>query len=181
MRQSGFTVIELLFVVAIIGLLAGIIISNVLYARARARDTRRITDVRSLETAIEIYRSSANAIPDVLDIGPEDNTGGVDVGNPGFRSDHLFLKQLVDAGVLKQPIIDVDDRFLGDHSYYYFKYPSGSFETPGCTKSFAVLAIRLENPQTGYKIGDEVLPCFAASPEGVWTTDDHWLAFTIEE
>lgn len=53
--QSGFTVLELLVVIAIIGILSAIIISQVANARARGRDTRRIEDVRTLQTALELY------------------------------------------------------------------------------------------------------------------------------
>jgi prepilin-type N-terminal cleavage/methylation domain-containing protein len=52
-KNQGFTLIELLIVVAIIGILAGVITIAVGDALARARDSRRMADVRQLATILE--------------------------------------------------------------------------------------------------------------------------------
>lgn len=62
-KKSGFTVLELLIVVAIIGILSAIILSQVSKARARGRDTRRIEDVRTLQTALELYYTANYRYP----------------------------------------------------------------------------------------------------------------------
>lgn len=51
-KQAGFTLIELLVVVAIIGMLASIVLANISDAQATARDTKRLSDMRSLEQAL---------------------------------------------------------------------------------------------------------------------------------
>lgn len=53
---SAFTLIELLIVVAIIGILAAIAVPNFLNARIRASISRVQSDQKSLHTAIEMYR-----------------------------------------------------------------------------------------------------------------------------
>lgn len=54
-KQRGFTLLELLVVIGIIGLLASIITVNLTGARKRARDTKRISDARQMQTAMEEY------------------------------------------------------------------------------------------------------------------------------
>ncbi len=57
-NQQGFTLIELLVVIAIIAVLAAVVITAVNSARARGRDSQRISDIRQLTTALELYSTS---------------------------------------------------------------------------------------------------------------------------
>jgi len=63
MRKNGFTLIELLIVVAIIGILAAIAVPNFLNAQTRAKISRAISDMKTLETGLEMYRMDSNTYP----------------------------------------------------------------------------------------------------------------------
>lgn len=63
MNKSAFTLIELLIVVAIIGILAAIAVPNFLNAQVRAKVSRVHADMRTLATALESYRVSFNNYP----------------------------------------------------------------------------------------------------------------------
>lgn len=64
MRQNkGFTLIEMLVVVAIIGLLASVVITGLGSARQKARDTRRISDIRQIQNVLETYYSNNVSYP----------------------------------------------------------------------------------------------------------------------
>jgi prepilin-type N-terminal cleavage/methylation domain-containing protein len=64
----GFTLIELLVVIAIIGLLSTVIAAPITEARKKGRDSKKISDVRSLVTALSLYADdNAGVYPDALD------------------------------------------------------------------------------------------------------------------
>lgn len=60
----GFTLVELLIVIAIIGLLATLAIVSLTTAQRKARDTKRIADLNQLQNAVELYYSENAAYPD---------------------------------------------------------------------------------------------------------------------
>jgi general secretion pathway protein G len=62
-RKQGFTLVEVLIVISIIGLLASIILVGLGGFRAKGRDTRRITDLRSVQTALELYYTKFSEYP----------------------------------------------------------------------------------------------------------------------
>ncbi len=63
-NDKGFTLIELLVVIVIIGVLASFLMTNYVGVRMRARDTQRKSDLRQIQSALEIYRSDVGAYPD---------------------------------------------------------------------------------------------------------------------
>lgn len=66
-KRKGFTLIELLIVIAIIGLLATLAIISLTTAQRKARDTKRIADMKSIQTAVELYFSDNSSYPDPAD------------------------------------------------------------------------------------------------------------------
>ncbi len=62
-NQSGFTLIEILVVVAIIGVLANTILVAFTQTRAKARDARRKADLNTLQKAVENYFTTNNGYP----------------------------------------------------------------------------------------------------------------------
>lgn len=63
MNKTAFTLIELLIVVAIIGILAAIAVPNFLNAQVRAKVARTKGDLKALSTALEMYRLDNNQFP----------------------------------------------------------------------------------------------------------------------
>lgn len=62
-RNSGFTLIELLVVVAIISVLSTMLMANYVGVRQRARDVQRKSELRQIQSALEVYRSDYGLYP----------------------------------------------------------------------------------------------------------------------
>ncbi len=65
----GFTLIELLIVIAIIGLLSTLAVIALTNARLKSRDARRITDIKQIQNALELYFSDCNGYPTAVTAG----------------------------------------------------------------------------------------------------------------
>jgi type II secretory pathway pseudopilin PulG len=59
--------IELVIVIALIALLSAVVLATLSSARAKARDSQRLSDLRQLQTALEGYRTDRGAYPSTSD------------------------------------------------------------------------------------------------------------------
>ncbi len=120
--RDGFTLIELLLVIAIIAILAAVVLAGVASSRPKARDTKRLVDLKSIASALEFYnidkghypvaaawvtgcdKAGANWIPDGLDYAwsakyiqimprdPSEDCGGSDQRSYQYQSDGVTYK-----------------------------------------------------------------------------------------
>jgi general secretion pathway protein G len=65
-RIHGFTLIEIMIVVAIIGTLSAIALPNYLKYREKGKIVLALTDIRIIEKTISIYEIDNNGLPDSL-------------------------------------------------------------------------------------------------------------------
>ncbi len=68
--KKGFTLIELLVVIVIIGILATLATVALGSARTKARDARRLSDVRQMQTALELYFNDQGGYPATATVAP---------------------------------------------------------------------------------------------------------------
>jgi len=61
--KRGFTLIELLVVIAIIGILSSVVLASLNSARAKSRDAKRLSDIKSLQLALELYFDQEKTYP----------------------------------------------------------------------------------------------------------------------
>ncbi len=65
--QKGFTLVELLVVISIIGVLATLVLLQLGTARAKSRDAKRISDINQIRSAVEQYfEDNDGAYPTVI-------------------------------------------------------------------------------------------------------------------
>jgi len=67
--KNGFTLIELLVVIAIIAILATISIISLSSVRLKARDVRRVADIKQVQSALELYFTYNNFYPTMITPG----------------------------------------------------------------------------------------------------------------
>jgi prepilin-type N-terminal cleavage/methylation domain-containing protein len=127
MQRRGFTLIELLVVIAIIGLLATFAVVQLSNANKKARDARRLSDIKHIQTSLEMYRDQYGQYPDNTDMG--DGAGGWDVGCLGGPSGgDIFIDPLRTSKVLGKTMCDPKGTGV-TNTYLYYRYTAG---TAGC-------------------------------------------------
>lgn len=103
-KSKGFTIIELIVTIVVIGILAAITLISYNGIQQRSRDSQRGSDVTQLKIAIEKYHAEKSQYPDVC-------SGGDDAACPASS----LATEL--SPYLKQ--IPHDPKYVADSSYDY--------------------------------------------------------------
>lgn len=172
--NKGFTLIELIVVVFIVGLLATAAVMTYSKSQSRARDSRRATDLSAIKDALKMYYQQHYFYPHELDQCSV--SGGVDIdsSNCDGRGDWLgdsgqyldVYNELVLNGFLK--FLPKDP--LNDLNYEYLYEPFGVV-VDACTNidcAYVLVGARTELPKNG---GTGL--CFTDKE----TLDNYWTAW----
>ena len=97
-RNKGFTIVELLIVIIIIGILAALVLNSFRGVQERARDTERTTDIRAQSAQLEVYYTDNGGYPLFTgqintDTWITTNLKGADLNAwraPGFTANTMF-------------------------------------------------------------------------------------------
>ncbi|MDP8243032.1 MAG: prepilin-type N-terminal cleavage/methylation domain-containing protein [Candidatus Hinthialibacter antarcticus] len=90
--KNAFTLIELLIVVAIIGILAAIAVPNFLNAQLRAKLARETSQMKTISDALEMYRMDNNSYPNDHDL--DNYAGGHEHGLFSLTSPISYLSSV---------------------------------------------------------------------------------------
>jgi len=141
--RRGFTLIELMIVIVILGILMGTILPRLTGAQSRARDTARIADLNNISQALEVYFSDNGEYPAALctgdsSLGPKCLDSRCDTAGDTFHS----LKTYMKGDRVPQNVGKKTDTLGCEGSYYYTPLYKG-----GVSQSSYVLASDLETWQ----------------------------------
>ena len=89
--KKGFTLIELMVVIAIIGILSAILLANFGAAKSKSRDGQRISDVAQIRLALAGYFNQCNVYPANLTIP---SSGTTDTGCPSGINLGTFISKI---------------------------------------------------------------------------------------
>lgn len=133
-KNLGFTLIELLVVIAIIGLLSSVVLASLSATRKKARDARRLQDVRQIQIALELYYNNNNQYPNNTD----NDCSGWDTGYYGTGD--VFISPLETGQTIsKVPGDPTSTSQCG--GYRYYRYGPGGYGCDVSRGSFYVLGI----------------------------------------
>jgi len=153
-NKKGFTLIELLVVIAIIGLLATLSVVALNNARQKSRDAKRVSDVKQVQTALELYFVDQNAYP----------VEAVAVTLGGASYDTLSSTNGFDAsaaGTTYMGQVPADPGVAAGYAYTYVSTSgSGTY-----TMTFG-----LEGATGGLTCGTYASSCCSATPDGITCT-----------
>ncbi len=119
LRKKGFTLIELMVVVAIIALLAAALFVNFNDARMLSRDKARMTSLKELQLSLELYKAQYGNYPAAgCTVGTSNFAGPGTATASGFSSCTLYIAGLVPDFI---SVLPVDQKFENDanRGFYY--------------------------------------------------------------
>lgn len=120
---KGFTLIELLIVIAIVGILTTLLTANFVGVRQRARDTQRKSDIRQIQSALELFRSD-NARYPVRTVTYRVNSGTACMTSEAFTYNNVTYMS-------KVPCDPSGASGYNAGNYYYVTDASGATYTLG--------------------------------------------------
>ncbi len=123
MNKKGFTLIELLVVIAIIGLLSTMSIIALNSARARSRDAKRISDIKQMQTALEMFYNDAGYYP---------ATGAVDAGDSIATGGNTYMKVVPTAPT------PIDGTCSAAQNTYTYVYGGGAVASGSYTLTYCL-------------------------------------------
>lgn len=165
--RKGFTIVELLIVIVVIGILAAITIVAYNGIQQRARDAQRATDIKTIAKALELYKVQTGNYP--VPVGST-GQGGWEISVP-TASNSDFLAILRTSGVISKVPVDPsntgDMYAAGSKLYHYYRYPAGHAGCDVDRGPFYILAAR-----TGESGSGSGIPPFTCGSYGIagWIT-----------
>lgn len=144
-KNRGFTLIEIMVVVIILSVIAGIILLSVNEVRKGSRDTQRKSDLQQLQLALKLYAVANDGYPTENQIGTHrgffDGVIGISANDP----DRLLQPYL--TAPIKDPLHDGSEYFYYYDGYYKCTREPDDPPAPPNKLEIVVYAMTMERPE----------------------------------
>lgn len=116
-KNTGFTIVELLIVIAVIAILAAITIVSYNSVQRRGQDVRRVSDVTTLRDAISIWSLKTQTMPENSGSGYNANGfGWVSSNSYPLSLENMLIEGGYIPGEIRDPVTP-----LGNGSYMFYR------------------------------------------------------------
>lgn len=179
-KITGFTIVELLIVIVVIGILAALVLSSFSGAQAKARNASRANDIAAIQKALELFRAENGRYP--TSVGPGTNLPSGFTAPYGTTSyaysnatDDSWLKELRLSGFMNNPPKDP----INDNSkyYIYLSYVNG---TGACTGSpmYVLISYGWEGGTGTMPTNSRTLSCSDGTVVAAWIQNNNEAVFS---
>jgi len=123
-KSSGFTLIEVLVAITIIGILAGVITINFVSSGQQSRDAKRQSDLQSLQNAVELYKNKYGRYPEQCAGGSGGWSGQLGTDYACADGTNRYILGNVSEGrefAEFMPQLPIDPRLNGMNSGYIYR------------------------------------------------------------
>lgn len=138
-KESGFTIVELLIVIVVIGILAALVITTFSGIQRKARDSERQTDINAVHGQVEAYYAQNGKYPTLANL--QDNSAAGNWVSTNLKG--------LDASALKDPNIGGQTTYPASAPtatmYGYAATPANCDNTTGNECTAYTLTANLEN------------------------------------
>jgi type II secretion system protein G len=111
-KNQGFTLLELLVVISILGILTALLLVNFQSARVRSRDAARKTDLNQIKNALQIYYADYQQFPD-------DSSGQIAGCGSNGTTACPWDRPFADGSTTYMNVLPLDPLNSGSHVYTY--------------------------------------------------------------
>ena len=174
-NKNGFTIVELLIVIVVIGILAAITAVAFNGIQSKGRDAIRVGDAQSIVKALEIHKSYTGSYPVHTSVDGDWETSIEDGGAPAF------LETLRGSGAItgNTPVDPANVSTPMEYAYKYHRYNPGNSGCDASRGSFYVLGVTQLDGVPGTGRPNPSSPGFSCSGRN-WGLEFDWVTGSYE-